>query len=107
MHPRASEDLHAYNFWRRNLEPLPEGTVIRFDEMWRGVVMRDDIKAGTYFRLDGVREPLFYRSKMYPADMVYKMRQVSKTGKEFKRTGDFNVEGIASMIMDGKVTVIK
>lgn len=105
--PKASEDLHAYNAWRRALTPLPVGTVIRFDEMYRGTIMRDDIKAGSHFKIESVRDPMMRRGQLYPADYVYEMRLVSPKGKPFKRVENWYVEGVAKGLAEGKLSLVE
>jgi hypothetical protein len=101
VHTDAKLSLHGYKEWRRSLVALPVGTAVEWVVGYTGITLDTTIKPGQLFKITKVRAP-FGGPNECMADQVYEMVLVSKSGKEFKKRAQWNVEGIASKLHHGQ-----
>lgn len=98
--------LHEYLDWRRSLIHHPVGTRFLWIEERKGLYVGDLIRAGSYFELESITVPAKGGRVECPADNVYNLIQITKTGKRYKRVINYFCEGIHKYIKEGKVVVV-
>lgn len=109
MIPKASEDLHAYQAWRKSLTALPLGTIVKWNDQYLGSNAQTSIKVGQMFKIMAVNESVFGQKKSDRAQWagkVYTMIQCNAAGKVFKKQINWNVEGIARWLDEGKAVIL-
>lgn len=109
MAPKASDDLHAYNSWRRALIALPVGTVVRWidPKPYVGATMSSNIHRGECFLIQNLRDSI-RPIDGYDASKAYDMVQCSgKKFKPFKRTFSPYVESVARWLEEGQLEILR
>lgn len=106
--PKASDDLHAYNAWRKSLHAYPVGTIVQWiaPETLRGSTSASDIKQNQCFMILGLKEPITRKNDSLVASMCYDMQLCSPAGRVFKRNERYTVEGIARFIAENRMRII-
>ena len=105
--PNASDNLHSYHTWRKELTTLPPETIVRWidEKKLPGATVSDDIKRGQTFMLGKTRRGMFSHDAT-EASMVYLATQCSRNGKLFKRSWRPTVEGVAGWLENGQLEII-
>ena len=96
--------IPAYQDWRKSLEVLPIGTMLRMCEDYKSKSKSHSFRLGTYFVILEVET----NKQNVKAEYQYRFIKCTKTGKHHERVRSFywKVEAIARMLAKGQIEIV-